>query len=36
VHDVEVEIVDAPVGKLLLGDGLDALAVVEGIPEFAD
>lgn len=36
VDEVEVEVVDAPVGKLLADDGLDLLAVVEGLPELAD
>lgn len=36
VHDVEVEIVDAPVCELLLGDGGYARAVVEGVPELGD
>ena len=36
VHDVEVEVVDAPVGELLLADGLDPLGVVEGVPELGD
>lgn len=36
VHDVEVEVVDAPVGKLLAADGLDLIAVVKGVPEFGD
>lgn len=34
VHDVQVEIVDAPILELLLADGLDTLLVVEGVPEF--
>jgi len=36
VHDVEVEVVDAPVLELLFADRLDAIVVVEGIPEFGD
>lgn len=36
VNEVEVEVVDAPVGELLLDDGLDALTVVEGVPELGD
>lgn len=36
VDQVEVEIVDAPVGQLLLDDGLHALAIVEGVPELGD
>lgn len=33
VDDVEIEVVDAPVLELLFADGLDAVVVVEGIPE---
>lgn len=36
VHDVEVEVVDAPVGELLFADGFDAVVVVEGVPELGD
>jgi hypothetical protein len=36
VYVVEVKVVDAPVGKLLADDGLDAFWVVEGVPELAD
>ena len=36
VHDVEVEIVDAPVLKLFSTDGFNAVVVVKGIPEFGD
>ena len=36
VHDVEVEVVDAPVRELLLADGPDAFRVVEGVPELRD
>lgn len=36
MHDEEVEVVDSPVCKLLLGDGLDAGAFVEGVPELGD
>ena len=36
VDDVQVEVVDAPVAELLLADGLDAVAVVERIPELGD
>jgi hypothetical protein len=36
MDDEEVEIVDAPVCELLLADGLDFVAVMEGIPEFAN
>jgi hypothetical protein len=35
--DVEkVEVFEAPVCELLAADGLDLLAVVEGVPEFGD
>ena len=34
VDNVEVEIVDTPVFELLFADGLDAIMVVEGVPEF--
>lgn len=33
VDEVQVEVVDAPVGELLAGDGLDLLGVVERVPE---
>lgn len=36
MHDVEVEVVDAPVLELLFADGRNARAVVEGVPEFGD
>jgi len=36
VDDVQVEVVDAPVGQLLLADGLDLLALVECLPQLAD
>ena len=36
VDDVEIEIVDAPVLELFLADGLDAVVIVEGVPEFGD
>ena len=36
MHDVEIEVVDAPVFELLFADGLDAVVVVEGIPELGD
>ena len=36
VDYVEVEVVEAPVGKLLLEDRLDLFGVVERVPEFAD
>lgn len=36
VDQVQVEVVDAPVGKLLLGDGLNLVIVVEGLPQLGD
>ena len=36
VDQVEVEVVDTPVGELLADNGLDAVAVVEGVPELGD
>ena len=36
MHDVQVEVVDAPVCELLLGDRLDLVGVVEGVPELRD
>jgi len=36
VHDVKVEVVDAPVLQLLLADRADAVMVVEGVPELGD
>lgn len=33
---VEVEVVDTPVCKLLLDNGLDLFRVVERVPQFAD
>lgn len=36
VHDVQVEVVDAPVGELLAADGFYAVAVVEAVPELGD
>ena len=36
MNEVEVEIVDAPVCELLAADGLDSVAVVEGVPELGD
>jgi len=36
VDEIEVEVVDAPVGELLADDGLDALTIVEGVPELGD
>ena len=36
MDDVEVEVVDAPVLQLLLGDWLDTLLVVERIPKLGN
>ncbi len=36
VHDVQVEVVDAPVLQLLFADGRYAVVVVEGVPEFGN
>ena len=36
MHDVEVEVGDAPVLELFLADGLDDGVVVVGVPEFGD
>lgn len=36
VDDVEVEVFEAPVFELLFADGLDFVAVVEGVPKFGD
>jgi hypothetical protein len=36
VDEVEVEVVDTPVFELLLANGLDLLAVVEGLPKLGD
>jgi len=36
VDNVEVEVIDTPVLELLLADWLDALVVVEGVPELGD
>ena len=36
MDDVEIEIVNAPILELLFADGLDAIVVVEGVPEFGD
>lgn len=32
MHDVQVEVVDAPVGELFAADGFYAVAVVEAVP----
>ena len=36
MHDVEVEVVDAPVFELFAADRLDDGVVVVGVPEFGD
>ena len=36
MDNVQVEVVDAPVVELLLADRLDAVAVVEGVPQLGD
>ena len=36
MDDVEIEIVNAPILELLFADGLNAVVVVEGVPEFGD
>lgn len=36
VDDVQVEVVDTPISKLLTADGLDLVALVEGVPELGD
>jgi hypothetical protein len=36
MDQVQVEVGDSPVRQLFSADGLDALALVEGLPEFAD
>lgn len=36
VDDVKVEVFEAPVFELLFADGLDLVAVVEGVPKFGD
>ena len=36
VHDVQVKVVDAPVGELLAADRLDLVAVVEAVPQLGD
>jgi hypothetical protein len=33
---VQIEVINAPVLQLLLGNGLDLVAVMEGVPELAD
>lgn len=36
VDDVQVEVVNAQVGQLLAGNGLDLIAVVEAVPQLGD
>lgn len=36
VDEEEVKVVNLPVGKLLAGDGLDLVLVVEGLPQLGD
>lgn len=36
MHNVQVEVVDAPVSELLAANGLDAVAIVEAVPELGD
>lgn len=36
MDEIEIEVIEAPVGELLLDDGLDAVAFVEGVPELGD
>ena len=36
VHNVKVEIVDAPILELFLANGLHALFIVEGVPKLGD
>lgn len=36
VHDVQVEVVHAPVGQLIAADGLDGATVVESVPQLGD
>lgn len=36
MNDVEVEVIDAPVLKLLFADGFDVVVAVVGVPEFGD
>ena len=36
VDNVEVEVINAPVLELFFADWLDAIVVVEGVPEFGD
>lgn len=36
VDEEEIEVLDAPVGQLAAGDGLNLVALVEGLPELGD
>lgn len=36
MNNVKIEIVNAPIRKLLLADRLDTIAIVEGIPELGN
>lgn len=36
VNQVEVEVVETPVGELLLDDGLNTVAIVESVPQLGD
>lgn len=36
MDEVEVKVVDAPVGELLFANGLDLFGVMEGVPELRD
>lgn len=36
MHNVEVEVVDAPVLELFLADGSDAFLIMEGVPQLGD
>ena len=36
MHDVEVEVIEAPILELLFADRFDPGAVVKGVPQFGD
>jgi hypothetical protein len=36
MDQVEIEILETPVGELLLDDGLNTLAIVESVPQLGD
>ncbi len=36
MHDVKIKVIDAPVSELLAADGLDAVTVMEAVPELGD